>query len=77
MSGIILLISAVSTLLFSLVVLTKLGVPIIVAILLALSVVYILWRYERQEDNENRNWSDYLGSLMDIKDIVKYVNKLF
>ncbi len=77
MSGIILLISAVSTLLFSLVVMIKLGVPTIVALLLAVFIGYIWWRYERDDDNEDRNWSDYLGSLMDIKDIAKYVNKLF
>jgi len=77
MSGIILLISAVSTLLFSLVVMIKLGVPTIVALLLAVFIGYIWWRYERDDDNEDRKWSDYLGSLMDIKDIAKYVNKLF
>jgi len=78
MSGLILLISAASTLLFALVVLIKLGVPILIAISLAMLVGYIWWKFESNEDkNEKENAADYLGALWDVKDIFKHVNKLF
>ncbi len=76
MSGAVLLISVVSTLLFSLLVLIKLGVPVIVAGVLALVVGYVWWRVE-QADDEERGWADYWCVFSDGKDIVKYVKQLF
>jgi len=76
MSGLILTVSVVSTILFALVVLTKLGVPVIFSVLLALAIGYVWWRYEREE-NENPNVADGICALLDVKDIVKNVNRLF
>ena len=76
MSGIIIFLSVASTILFALVVLTKLGVPVIFSVLLALVAGYVWWRYERA-DNEKPGLADGIVALMDAKDIVKYVNKLF
>ncbi len=76
MSGIMVFVSVISTILFALVVLTKLGVPMIFSALLALIAGYVWWRYER-EDNEKRGMIDYIVAFMDVKDIFKYVNKLF
>jgi len=58
------------------VVLVKLGVPMIVAVLLAMIVSYVWWRYERN-DNEERGFIEYLSALMDFRDIFKHFNKLF
>lgn len=76
MSGLILTVSVVSTVLFALVVLTKLGLPVIFSVLLALAIGYVWWRYER-DDNENQGVADGICALLDVKDIIKNVNKLF
>lgn len=70
------LLSVASALLFSLVVLIKLGVPIIIALFFAVLAGYVWWLYERKED-EDRGVIDYLVALMDARDILKYINKLF
>ncbi len=78
MPGILLLISTVSTLLFALVVLIKLGVPAVFAFMLAMAVGFVWWRFEKNDtENEKQGWADYLVTLMDIKDIFKYVGRLF
>lgn len=76
MSSIIIGLSVTATILFALVVLTKLGVPVIFSVLLALAAGYVWWRFER-EDHDQHSWADRITALMDIKDILKYVNKLF
>jgi len=76
MSRLMLLISVVSTIVFALLILIKLGVPVIVAVLLALVAGYTWWRFERAE-SEERSLADYLCAFMDFKSIFKYVNQLF
>jgi len=58
------------------VVLTKLGVPIILSALLAAAVGYFWWRYER-ENNEDQGLGEGIVALLDVKDIIKNLNRLF
>lgn len=76
MSGLILTVSIVSTVLFALVVLTKLGLPMIFSVLIALAIGYVWWRHER-DDNEKQGVADGICALLDVKDIIKNFNRLF
>lgn len=78
MSRTLLTISVASTILFALVVLTKLGFPLIVSALLAAVAGFVWWQYERNEnENEKPGVADAICAVFDIRDILKYINRLF
>ncbi len=70
--------SVTASALFGYVVLTKLGLPGLLAIPLAMLVAFILWQFEKQDDDENGKspW-DYLSALFDIREIFKYARQIF
>ena len=70
--------SVTASALFGYVVLTKLGLPGLLAIPLAMFVAIILWQFEKQDDDDNEKspW-DYLSALFDIREIFKYARQIF
>lgn len=71
-------IAAVAAIVFSFAILVKVGLPMLVAGLLALIAGYFIWQWENAESDENDPaWLNWLSSAKDLKDISKYLHQIF
>jgi len=71
------IISVVGMVLFSYYMLTKFGVPAVIAGILAMVGGYVVWLFEKNEKDDSSRWTIGLDSLFELKDIVKYVHRIF
>lgn len=69
--------SVLTMVLFCYVMLGKLGVPPVIAGIVAMVAGYILWQFENKEEDDGPGWARGLEALFDFRDIMKYVNKIF
>lgn len=77
MSPILQIISVTAAVLCAYVLLMKIGAPWFLALLIAPVAGYVLWRWENADANAESGWSNALGTLLDLKDITKYVRQIF
>ncbi len=77
MSHFLNLVAVVAAVLFSYVMLVKVGMPWFLAALIAPVAGYLVWGWENEEAEDEPKWASWLRSVKDLKDISKYMNQIF